>query len=322
MSTRKVVESFPDIPRSYTRRVGDWVQEGGNNSIIVLGTDRADFGPADVDVGLGTTEADGNGKGTGCALISVGRKDQDGNPDFDIDDSFIYLAMKTEVDKNMGIDDVAKPQEVEFDVGAAPAILAKSDHIRAVFRGTLKIVLENEERNDYIYINKDKTIVSQNEGVFVVMDKDTITVECSENSVVINRGDGTINITSKSKVNVYTKTAYVEADDVAVKATKSVKVDCTTATVNATSKLDVTSPMSTFNGNMTVVGTVSCGPISAPSISTGGPAGFPPGQSTMKGPLVVENEVTGNGKNLSTHTHLLLANAKAGPDVLGTKPTT
>jgi len=309
MSTRKIVESFPDIPRSYTRRVGDWVQEGANNTIIILGTDRADFGPADVDVGLGSAEADGEGKGTGCALISVGRKDEEGNPDFDTDDSFLYLAMKTEVDKNMGTDDVVD------DSGPAPAILAKSDNIRVVFRDTLKISLENEERNDYIYINNEMTKISQNDGVDIVMDKDTITIECSENSVVINRGDGTINITSKSEVNVYTKTAYVEADDVKVDASNSVTVDCKTATVNATSKLDVTSPMSTFNGNMTVVGTVSCGPISAPSISTGGPAQFPPGPSTMKGPLKVENEVTGNGKELSTHTHKLAGTAKGGPDI-------
>ena len=171
MSVHKVVESFPQIPRSFTRRGADWVQEGGNNSIIVLGTDRADFGPADTDTGLGTVEAPGGGVGTGCALISVGRKDQDGNPDFDVDDSFLYLAMKTEVDKNMGTDDVVS------DTGPAPGFLAKSDNIRVVFRDTLKISFENEERNDYIFMNRDMTKVSFNEDLDIIMEKDTITIE-------------------------------------------------------------------------------------------------------------------------------------------------
>jgi phage gp45-like len=213
-------------------------------------------------------------------------------------------------------------EDVVSDSGVAPAILAKSDNVRVVFRDTLKISLENEERNDYIYINNEMTKISQNDGVDIVLEKDVITIESSENSIVINRADGTINITSKSEVNVYTKTAYVEADDVKVNANDSVTVDCKTATVNATSKLDVTSPMSTFNGNMTVVGTVSCGPISAPSISTGGPSQFPPGPSTMAGPLTVADEVTGKGKNLSTHIHDLAAKVKVGPDVVPTLPPT
>lgn len=306
MSEHKVVESFPDIPRSYTRRNGDWVQEGGNNSIIVLGTDRADFGPADTDIGLGTVEAEGGGAGTGCALISVGRKDEDGNPDFDADDSFLYLAMKTEVDKNMGTDDVVD------DSGPAPAILAKSDNIRVVFRDTLKISLENEERNDYIYINNEMTKISQNDGVDVVMDKDTITIECSENSIVINRGDGTINITSKSEVNVYTKTAYVKADD-------SVTIESPT--------VDIIGPGdTTIDGTLHVKGAVTmdqtldvaikttCPVIAVGQIVTGPGAG----PSTMQGPLTVSGDVTGGGKSLDNHTHKLAASAKAGPDVVAT----
>lgn len=164
MSVHKVVELFPEIPRSFTRRGADWVQEGGNNSIIVLGTDRASFGPADTDTGLGTVEAPGGGVGTGCALISVGRKDEDGNPDFDADDSFLYLAMKTEVDKNMGTDDVVS------DTGPAPGFLAKSDNVRVVFRDSLKISFENEERNDYIFMNQDMTKVSFNEDLDVIME--------------------------------------------------------------------------------------------------------------------------------------------------------
>ena len=52
--------------------------------------------------------------------------------------------------------------------------------------------------------------------------------------------------------------------------------------------MDVTSLQSTIHGPLTVIGNVMCGPISAPSFTAGGPAGFnEPAASLFRGDVMV-----------------------------------
>lgn len=142
-----------DVP-SFTRRVGDYVVQGSNNTIGIFGTDRAKKGPATIDDGLGTLEAAGGGKGTGVVHFIAGRGNKDGNPDLDADLSYLYLAMKTDVDKNLGL------TGVEADAGQGPAGIIKSDTVRLVFRKDIKI--STADGKTYIYIKKDRIVLEGN----------------------------------------------------------------------------------------------------------------------------------------------------------------
>lgn len=152
MSIDKIFEN--DLPIAFSQRLGDRTIEGANNSLIVFGTDRArPDGPATVDDGMGTRESReglGGGKKTGTIHAVVGRKDPGGNPDFRSDDSFLYLTMRSNVDRNLAIEDVGQPQN------AVPAAMLKSDCIRLVARNTVKIVLQKDGKNrGYVLMDDD-----------------------------------------------------------------------------------------------------------------------------------------------------------------------
>lgn len=143
-----------DVP-VFTKRVGDHVIHGSNNTVIVLGTDRAKNGPATVDDGLGHIKAEGKGTGAGAIHIIAGMKDkEDGNPDLKDDKAYVYLSMKTEVDKNANL------SSVEGDGGKAAAFIAKADCLRLVFRKDVKIC--TEDGSTYIHIKKDQIVLEGN----------------------------------------------------------------------------------------------------------------------------------------------------------------
>lgn len=156
-----------DVP-PFVKRVGDYVAQGSNNAILILGTDRAKKGPATIKDGLGSVDSDGKGKKTGTAHLVVGRQDKDGNPDLDKDSAFLYLSMKTEVDKNLGTD-------MEKDAGKAAAAILKSDVVRLVGRKDLKIVFDGEK--SYIYLTKDTCTIKIQDTGFITIKKDKITVD-------------------------------------------------------------------------------------------------------------------------------------------------
>ena len=139
MSVRKVVEP---VPSNFARRSGDWSQEGGNNTLIVMETDRAAPGPASVDDGLGAAEAPGGGKGTGTIHLVTGRKQSD--PDFNIDDAFLYLSQKTQVDDNLKL-------SANGATNSVPAAVIKSGAVRIVARQNIRIALDGE--GSYIFID-------------------------------------------------------------------------------------------------------------------------------------------------------------------------
>jgi len=88
---------------------------------------------------------------------------------------------------------------------------------------------------------------------------------------------------------------HVVAPDVTVDASTSATVNTATADVSATSALNVTSPTSTFNGDVTITGLLAGQGGMAITGGTG---------ATITGNLVqTGGNLTSNGTNLHTHTH-------------------
>lgn len=268
MSVHKVVEK---VPTRFIRRNGDWVQEGGNNTLLVMGTDRAAAGPASVDDGLGTVEAEGGGRGTGVIHATVGRKQND--PDFATDDAFFYLAMKTDADANL------KSDGLEEGTSKQPAGVLKSTDVRIVFggpgsKGNLKIYLDVEHKDRYLFMNKDRAVASMADDSRVVVTKDDITALVGSNVVKIER-NGTISVLSNEQVHIKTKSVNVDCSDATVNASTTT-VNSPTTSING-STVDIKGT-TTVEGSLTVVGPVTVGgasiqpggSISAPAVSAGG----------------------------------------------------
>lgn len=154
-----------DVPR-FTRRIGDHVLQGSNNTIVILGTDRAKKGPAGLDDGLGHVSQAQDGKGAGSVHVIAGRQAED--PDLDKDLSYMYLSMKTKADSNLGLESVESAQN------DLPAAILKSDAVRVVFRKDIKISMDGGK--NYIHIDKDGCTIKIDQS-FVKMTSDTITVE-------------------------------------------------------------------------------------------------------------------------------------------------
>jgi hypothetical protein len=145
-----------EIPQ-FVRRIGDHVLQGSNNTLIVLGTDRAKRGAATIDDGLGSIRSDGGGKGAGAIIIVAGRKDKQGNPDLDKDSSVLYLSMKTDVDKNVGTDSVEK------DSGRVAGAILRSDSTRILGRSDVKVAVDG---GSYIFLGSDVTVCKSNKVIF------------------------------------------------------------------------------------------------------------------------------------------------------------
>lgn len=165
------VHDLEDVPR-YKKRPGDFVIQGSNNTLIVLGTDRT--GPA------AEIESDKNGKKAkgkpasdkkqkaGSIDVVVGRgqgektkpkkiaknslgKDEviknvekenpnEGNPDFETDVGRFYMSMKTDPDKNFNVKLKGIAQEDAAD--GIPAGVIKVDHVRIIARKTIKFLVQ------------------------------------------------------------------------------------------------------------------------------------------------------------------------------------
>jgi hypothetical protein len=179
----KVVEK---VPVSFVRRGGDWAQEGGNNTLIVMGTDRVSpDGPATLDDGLGSTESDGGGTGTGTVMIVAGRQDMaGGNPDINNDDTTLYLSQKTDADTNLGLGDIVDT----FD--GAPAAILESDNIRLVYRSSTKIAAA--DASNYLYFDDKKIEIKVSEKSTITIEGEKILIECGNSFVTMDDGKITI----------------------------------------------------------------------------------------------------------------------------------
>jgi len=169
-------ESYEDftpeaIPR-FTKRPGDAVLQGSNNTLIVLGEDRT--GPAsggeersgagmiDMVVGRGTTESTeafaientrGNQEVDKNPAVSGGQENsQEGDPDLVNDAARLLAAMKTDGDTNLGL---AGNYPEPFDSDASTVdessyVIAKANEVRVIARvdGSVRIVKEGTVGED------------------------------------------------------------------------------------------------------------------------------------------------------------------------------
>jgi hypothetical protein len=291
----KVVEVYPAVPRTFTRRQGDWCQEGGNNTLVVMGTDRAKNGPATIDDGLGTIEADGAGAKTGAYLAVVGRKDPNGDPDHSLDDAFLYLAMKTAVDENLGT-------TFESD-DTGPAAIIKSDHVRLAFRKNLKV--SATKKATHVFFDNDHLHADIQGKVKLSLDVDgdssSATIDVQGNTIVIN-SDGSITLTSNNKVTVSTKSVTIDTNDVTVNSDTAIVNAGSSAKIN-TPTLSIEGPGdTTIAGKLTVTGlaTLSAGTVT-PTLTAGATMVSDSGMQTSG--QVSANVVLIAGANYATHEH-------------------
>lgn len=140
-----------DVP-SFQQRVGDYVVQGSNNALIVLGRDRGASGRADVDSGHGAEPR------SGAILAVVGRSGQD--PDFSSDSAYVYLSMRSDADRVVGT------VRAEGDTGESSAFLAKADAVRVVARKDAKLFVDGS----YVFVSKDRAVVRVGSSVVTVSD--------------------------------------------------------------------------------------------------------------------------------------------------------
>jgi hypothetical protein len=178
MSYDVIVEQVP----KFVRRYGDYVAEGSNNALIVLGTDRAASGQASIDDGLGHIDASGKGEGTGTIHLIAGRADSD--PDFSADKSFVYVTMKSNVDDNLEISSIQKSSN------AVPAVVLKSDFVRIVSRVDTKICVNDDDKH-YVFLSGDKFVVNFGSN-FVEFDGDKLNVNFGQTQLTIKDSDVTV----------------------------------------------------------------------------------------------------------------------------------
>jgi hypothetical protein len=184
MSADVVVEKVP----KFTRRYGDQVFEGSNNTIIIMGTDRAKKGPASIKDGIGHVDADGKGVGAGTIHLIAGRGAED--PDLAKDESFLYLTRKSKVDENLGLTSVEKEQK------DLPAAILKSDLIRIVGRKDIKICANDDEKH-FLFMDGKKikfsfqdgpaTLVIEDKKITITMGKDTIEMDDKKAVITIDK---------------------------------------------------------------------------------------------------------------------------------------
>jgi hypothetical protein len=164
------------VPR-YNKRPAEWVAEGSNNSLIVLGEEPDRDAPAgifDFVVGRGSVDKTAakpvtNSRNLKETEKSIGKANPDeGDFDYESDKTRIRGSMDMDVDGIFGkeLPDLNGGQAVE-QISKGPALVCKSDHIRVIARkdGSIRIVKEgvaDSESGDgraVIIIEKDGTIM-------------------------------------------------------------------------------------------------------------------------------------------------------------------
>lgn len=187
MSADIVVEEVP----KFVRRYGDYVVEGSNNTIIIMGTDRAKKGPASIKDGLGHVGAADKGKGTSTVHIIAGRSAKD--PDLVADSAYLYLTRKSKVDDNLDLASVEGAQNEK------PAAILKSDLIRIIGRKDIKICANNDQKH-YLFMDGKKIKFSFQDG--------PATLEIVDKKITITMGTDTIMMDDKKAIITVDKTIF------------------------------------------------------------------------------------------------------------------
>jgi hypothetical protein len=154
---------FEPIPR-FNKAVCEKFVAGPNNSSIVLGRDRPRSifsgyggmgftGAGHIDLVAGRMSHNPMSKGPLNEAIYV-------DPDFELDAARIYISQKTDIDANLGIDDIhipgyslaargAEDSESPLGIGThgRSGIAIKADEVRIVGREDIKIVTGTDPKN-------------------------------------------------------------------------------------------------------------------------------------------------------------------------------
>jgi len=202
MSSDIVIEKVP----KFTRRYGDYVVWGSNNTIAIFGTDRAKKGPATIDDGLGHIDAANKGAGTGTVHIIAGRAAED--PDLAKDDSYLYLTRKSKVDDNLGLAGVEQAQNEK------PGAILKSDLIRIVGRKDIKICAADDDKH-YLFMDAAKikfrfkdgpaTLVIEDKKITITMGSHTIVMDDKKAVVTIGKAILTMKPDADGDVELHSK---------------------------------------------------------------------------------------------------------------------
>lgn len=115
---------YEEVPR-LTRRVGDSLLAGANNSTILLGRDRL----GGVDSGYGSLTK--GGAGAGAMHLIVGRSGE--NPSIEDDRATVYLSAKTDPDTAAGTASIGQSAKEKS------AVVMRADCVRISVRSDLKI---------------------------------------------------------------------------------------------------------------------------------------------------------------------------------------
>lgn len=117
---------FEDVPQ-VSRRIGDTLLAGTNNSMILLGRDRL----GSVDTGYGSVRSSSAGRGAGSVHVTVGRQGSD--PSQVDDRASLYLSEMTDPDTAASTEQIG---EVRRGVSAG---LLRGDCLRMTARVDIKV---------------------------------------------------------------------------------------------------------------------------------------------------------------------------------------
>ena len=160
-------------------------------------------------------------------------------------------------------------------------------------------IIELDDTPDYerihLYHRTGTRIEIQKDGDYiekVVRDKYSVVLG---NDFVTITGDVVVNVTGNSYVNTTGNTTLTTGGNTSVTTTGNTLVDTTgTTTVNSTGNTDVTTPETLITSNVKIDGTLNV-----------------TGAQTNDSTITAEDEVTGKGVELSTHTHTISSGSSA-----------
>lgn len=199
-TAKKITPNEP-VPR-YTKRPGDFVLQGSNNTIIAMGSDRFWKKEDELESRPSNATAQANEK-SGAIDVVVGRgrfsskrtfanvfknsrgyeevvKDNtkgeknttEGDPDFHHDSSRIYISMNTKIDEALSLRDYIPilPNDISIKLlSEGPSVAIKTDHVRIVARKD-----EENNINGTIKIIKEGTIADDGDGCSISLHDDGI----------------------------------------------------------------------------------------------------------------------------------------------------
>lgn len=203
--------TFEPVPRR-KRRPGELVLQGSNNAFLTLGEDRisgttrnendisGSAGTIDLVAGLGrdvpVSQTEDPSK-TSARLIENRRglveadraphrrnkldNAEEGNNDFEIDASRVYIAQQTKADENFGLTEIEFPDNVLIQAQPEGTetknrayVVAKSDHLRLIARRTEEVegsilLIKEGEPDDvaYVLMTKDGRIQINGPQIFI-----------------------------------------------------------------------------------------------------------------------------------------------------------